>query len=53
MDEVRLLVHPVALDAGDRLFEDMGFKVALRLVESRQLGAGVMSVVSAPERSAG
>jgi dihydrofolate reductase len=37
VDELRLLVYPVVLGAGDRLFEETPDKVALRLVESRPL----------------
>jgi dihydrofolate reductase len=53
VDEVRLLVYPFALGAGDRLFEDMEDKLSLRLVESRPLGGGVVSMIYAPERADG
>ena len=53
VDQVRLLVYPLALGAGDRLFEDMEEKVPLRLVESRPLGGGVVSMIYAPERADG
>ena len=45
VDEMRLMVYPLALGAGDRLFEDMEGKIDLDLVESRPLGAGVLSMI--------
>ena len=38
VDELRLLVYPVVLGAGGRLFGETQDKIALRLVESRPLG---------------
>ena len=43
LDELALLVHPIAVGAGRRLFEDTG-TVPLRLLESRSLTTGVMLV---------
>jgi len=48
VDEVRLLVYPLVLGAGDRLFGETQDKIALRLVESRPLGGGVVSMIYAP-----
>ena len=48
VDEVRLLVYPMVLGAGDRLFGQTQDKIALRLVESRPLGGGVVSMIYAP-----
>ena len=47
VDEVRLLVYPVVLGAGDRLFGETQDKIALRLVESRPLRGGVVSMTYA------
>ena len=53
VDELRLLVYPVVLGAGDRLFGETQDKIALRLVESRPLGGGVVSMIYAPATAAG
>jgi dihydrofolate reductase len=47
LDELALLVHPIAVGTGRRLFEDSG-TVPLRLLESRTLSSGVMLVRYAP-----
>ena len=48
VDELRLLVYPVVLGTGDRLFGEMQDKIALRLVESRPFGGGLVSMIYAP-----
>jgi len=53
VDEVRLLVYPLVLGAGDRLFAETQDKIALRLVESRPLGGGVVSMIYAPAMADG
>jgi dihydrofolate reductase len=50
LDELALLVHPVAVAEGQRLFEGTG-KVPLQLTESRPLKSGVLLVRYAPVRS--
>lgn len=42
VDEYRLLVYPVVLGAGKRLFEDAGVRTDLRLVESTPVGECVI-----------
>ncbi len=53
VDEVRLLVYPLVLGAGDRLFEETEDKIALRRVESRPLGGGVVNMIYAPATADG
>jgi dihydrofolate reductase len=47
LDELALLLHPIAVGKGQRLFEDTG-TVPLRLTESRTLSSGVLLLRYAP-----
>jgi dihydrofolate reductase len=49
VDELRLMVFPVVLGAGKRLFADTSDKKALRLVDSKVVGDGVMILVYQPK----
>lgn len=51
LDELRLMVHPVVLGSGRRLFEDGEGEIALELVESKTFGTGVVSLAYRPEGS--
>jgi dihydrofolate reductase len=42
LDELRLMVHPIVLGRGKRLFEDGGDQRALELVESKTSTTGVL-----------
>jgi dihydrofolate reductase len=42
LDELRLMVHPVVLGGGKRLFEDGGDQKALELVHSKNFSTGVL-----------
>ncbi len=44
LDELTLMVHPVVLGSGKRLFEDRSDTRALKLVGSRTFGTGVVSL---------
>jgi dihydrofolate reductase len=45
IDEYRFLTYPVVLGAGRRLFADGARPAAMRLVDSRTTGAGVIVAV--------
>ncbi len=42
LDELRLMVHPIVLGSGKRLFEDGGDRKDLELVDSRKFATGVV-----------
>jgi dihydrofolate reductase len=50
VDELRLMVFPVLLGNGKRLFGEAGEKKALRLLDSRVVGDGVSILVYEPAR---
>ncbi len=50
LDELRLMVHPVVLSGGKRLFEDGGDQKALRLMDSKTFSTGVVSLAYQPDR---
>lgn len=45
VDELRLMVYPVVLGSGKRLFDDTGGKKPLRLVDSKVVGDGVTILI--------
>jgi dihydrofolate reductase len=50
VDELRLMVYPVVLGAGKRLFGDTSDKKPLRLVDSKMVGDGVAVLTYEPTR---
>ena len=48
VDEYRLMVYPIILGDGKRLFRDVGDKLALRLVEARPVGSGIIILIYQP-----
>ena len=50
VDEVRLMVFPVVLGAGKRLFGEASDKRSMRLVSSKTVGEGVAILVYEPAR---
>ncbi len=48
LDELRLLVHPIVLGSGKRLFEDGGAQKPLKLVDSKTFSTGVLSLTYQP-----
>ena len=51
VDELRLMVFPVVLGAGKRLFGETSEKKPLRLTDSKTVGDGVSILVYEPSRS--
>ena len=52
VDELRLVVFPVALGAGERLFGETSAKKPMRLVDNRTLGDGLAFLTYRPVRDA-
>ena len=50
IDEYRLMVYPVISGKGKRLFNDGSAKHALRLVEEKPIGSGILILIYHPER---
>jgi dihydrofolate reductase len=53
LDELHLLVHPIAVRKGMRLFDEGETPVPLTLISSETFTTGVLSLVYAPAGSAG
>jgi dihydrofolate reductase len=52
VDELHLMIHPVVVGEGAKLFED-GDKHALELVDSKTFGSGVVYATYKPPASPG
>jgi dihydrofolate reductase len=50
VDRLRLLVYPVVLGEGKRLFKD-GLTASWKLMESRPFSSGVVGLIYEPEQS--
>ena len=48
IDELHLMVHPIVLGGGKRLFEETGDRMDLELVRSRAFATGVVHLIYAP-----
>ena len=53
VDELHLLVHPIAVRKGMRLFDDAGSPLPLRLLSSETFATGVLNLVYGPAESSG
>ena len=51
LDELHLLVHPIAVRKGMRLFDEAESPIPLRLISSQPFATGVMHLVYAPAES--
>jgi dihydrofolate reductase len=48
IDELRLMIHPVVVGSGKRLFEERGERIALELVDSKTFSTGVVYLTYRP-----
>jgi dihydrofolate reductase len=48
IDELRLMIHPVVVGSGKRLFEEGGEQIALELVDSKTFSTGVVYLTYRP-----
>jgi dihydrofolate reductase len=53
LDELHLLVHPIAVRRGMRLFDDGESPIPLRLISSETFKTGVLNLVYGPAESTG
>jgi dihydrofolate reductase len=53
VDELRLMVFPVVLGSGKRLFDNDGERKTLELVDATAFGSGVVSFVYRPSAAEG
>ena len=53
LDELHLLVHPIAVRKGMRLFDEGETPIALKLISSKTFETGVLSLVYGPAESTG
>jgi dihydrofolate reductase len=53
LDELHLLVHPIAVRKGMRLFDEGETPIPLRLISSETFETGVLNLVYAPTESTG
>ena len=53
LDELRLLVHPIAVRKGMRLFDEGERPIPLRLISSEAFSTGVLNLVYGPAGSTG
>jgi len=51
IDELRLMVHPVVVGSGKRLFEEGGDQIPLELVDSKTFSTGVVYLTYHPAQS--
>ena len=50
LDELRLIIHPLVLGSGKRLFKDEGYSKPLELVDSKTFATGVLYLTYRPAR---
>ncbi len=50
VDEYRLMVHPVVVGSGKRLFKEGDTRIPLRLIDSKTSSTGVLILTYEPAR---
>jgi len=50
VDEYRLMVFPIILGGGERLFKDGTERIPLQLVEAKPVGSGILTLIYRPNR---
>jgi dihydrofolate reductase len=53
VDEYRLMLHPIVLGGGKRLFPDEGARTTLRLIDAKTTGTGIVILTYHPARNDG
>ena len=53
LDELKLMVHPVVVGKGKRLFEDEGDRIPLELVDAKTFSSGVLYLTYRPAKMEG
>jgi len=53
LDELHLLMHPIAVRSGFRLFDESDSRIPLRLIRSETFGTGVLNLAYAPADAPG
>ncbi len=53
LDELRLIIYPIILGSGKRLFEDEGYRKPLELVDSKTFSTGVLYLTYQPSDEQG
>jgi len=51
LDELHLLVHPIVVGSGKRLFEEGSAQTPLKLVDAKTFSTGVLSLIYQPART--
>jgi len=51
LDELRLMLHPIVVGSGKRLFEERSDQKALELLDSKTFSTGVLYLTYQPAQS--
>jgi len=51
IDEYRLMVFPIVVGSGKRLFQDVNEKKSLKLIETKTFSSGVVALSYQPDKN--